>query len=179
LLVAVQACLDHDLTWSSVILNPKYAETQPRFTLAWQLDNQNTTIEMVLRLDRRKAPDAKRWMSVGFNPGKRVMWPTDIIVCEWQESGNFTVYDMFSNGYTKPPSDTYYKNGQYNILSSSGNQTVDYSECTFSRNLDTGDNVADAIITEGNYPIIWAFGLNNTLAWHGRSDHGTTSVQFY
>ncbi|EGG13698.1 cytochrome b561 / ferric reductase transmembrane domain-containing protein [Cavenderia fasciculata] len=137
-------------------------------TISWEILNSTITFQASI--------NQQSWFGLGFHcvgcSSDQPMQNADFVVSTFGGNGptDLIVWDMFSNpGYPDkymPVNDTSIAGGEYNILFASGYQTADYTVVTFSRLLDTGDNVTDHTIVPGPLDLVWAYGSSNEFEFH-------------
>ena len=87
------------------------------------------------------------------------------------------VLDSFAQAHAPPPQDTQI-GGQNNVLSQSLSQDADTTSVCWTRYLDTGDTVADYVISNATIPVVWAYGSSNTFGYHG-GNRGVVQINLF
>ncbi|MCG8572374.1 MAG: DOMON domain-containing protein [Spirochaetes bacterium] len=97
------------------------------------------------------------WLSVGFNPSKR-MKDADYII-GYIKKGQVFISDDFGIGLTMHTADEKV-GGKNNIISSSGTEKDGFTEIQFMIPLNSGDKY-DQVIGKGTHKVILAYGLKD------------------
>lgn len=127
------------------------SEIHGNYEVYWKGDGQYVYVGMRARTGG--------FVAVGFQPGNR-MKGADIVL-GFVESGQVSVFDMYSTGDFGPhPSDTDL-GGTYDVAESGGREEGGSTTIEFKRALVTGDD-RDNPLSPGSNRIIWSYGSSDS-----------------